>query len=138
MTGTIGPTITEGKIDPTTPKKTDNSHDKANSDGVLNEALPLLAGASVGTAVYYTALAAGGTIAVPLLVGGGALALVLYGSYRGGAEVYNYFNKKQPPKVDTPEPKFELAQLKPTFEPTQRKESTAKVTQIGGVTYLAI
>ena len=141
ITGMRGSPNSEGKIDPTIPEKNIDASNKPNSDGALDEALPLLAGASVGTALCYTALAIGGTVALPFLIGGGALVLsgaILFGAYRGGAEVYNYFNKEQPPKVDTPPTKVELVHHKPTFEPPQHKESIAKVTRVGGVTILAI
>lgn len=121
ITGMRGSPNSEGKIDPTIPEKNIGASDKPNPDGVLNEALPLLAGASVGTALCYTALAIGGTVALPFLIGGGALVLsgaILFGAYRGGAEVYNYLNKK-PPKVDVPKPTFELVKEAKPYEPVK-------------------
>jgi len=105
-TGEIKTTVTKGKQDPTIPEKTIDANDKAKPDGVLNEALTLFAGASAGTALCFTGLALGGAVVVPALVVGGVLA-GLFGAYMGGAEVYNYLNKK-PPKDDTPSTKVEL------------------------------
>lgn len=107
----------EDKKDPTIPEKTIDASNKPNPDGVLNEALPLLAGASVGTALCYAALAIGGTVALPFLVGVGCACIggaLLFGAYRGGA---NYFNKEQPPKVDTPSTKVELVKEAKPYEP---------------------
>ena len=118
-TRTKKPTVTKGKQDPTIPEKTIDANDKAKPDGVLNEALLLFAGASAGTAFCFTGLALGGAVAVPALVVGGALVLsgaILFGAYRGGAEVYNYLNKK-PPKVDVPKPTFELVKEAKPHEP---------------------
>lgn len=118
--GMRGSPNSEDKKDTAIPEKNIGASNKPNPDGVLNEALPLLAGASVGTALCYTALAIGGTVALPFLIGGGALVLsgaILFGAYRGGAEVYNCFNKKQPPKDDIPKPTFELVKDAKPYEP---------------------
>ena len=73
-------TVANGRIDQTIPKKTSNINDKAKPDGVLNEALPLFAGASVGTAFCFTALALGGV--VPVLTVGALLVLGGLGLYQ--------------------------------------------------------
>jgi|GEM_PF-3499774 len=80
MTGTKIPAVDKDKKDPTIPEKTSNINDKAKPDGVLNEALPLFAGASVGTAFCFTALALGGV--VPVLTVGALLVLGGLGLYQ--------------------------------------------------------
>ena len=86
MTGKKIPTVAEGRIDPTIPEKDIDANDKAKPDGVLNEALPLFAGASVGTAFCFTALALGGV--VPVITVGALLVLGV-----GGYEFCKFITK---------------------------------------------